>query len=56
MKNLIGVLCCIIVSKILSSVMVDNLMIMLLINYFALVIGYLGTLCFAVLTIYDMQI
>lgn len=56
MKNLLGVLACIIVSKLLSSVQVwDNLMVMLFVNYFALVIGYLGTMCFAVLFIYDTQ-
>jgi hypothetical protein len=54
MKNLLGILACIIISKLLSTVAVsDNLAVMLVVNYFALTIGYFGSLCFLVLFMYE---
>jgi hypothetical protein len=55
MKNLLRALCCMIVSKILLGVEVNNLMITIFIGYFALIIGIVGTLCFAAIFIYDIQ-
>lgn len=55
MKSLIGVLCCIIVSKVLAGVTLDNLVIQVFVNYYALVLGCLGSLYFVAMFIYDTQ-